>query len=155
MGPTWVLSATDGSHDGPMNLDIREYIERSALCAPVTAAPICSMIVFPCVVSCVYQTWQSSHMPQSHYVVVKWIVDIISYFSINCFDRCIIIIWWLHNIFRNTQYSILPVRSPLHKRTVMKSFDISVYLVAWAWFWTNCRVFGHSRRHDVQWRTHM
>ena len=25
MGPTWVLSAPDGPHDGPMNLAIRDY----------------------------------------------------------------------------------------------------------------------------------
>ena len=27
MGPTWVLSAPDGPHDGPMNLGIRDYIK--------------------------------------------------------------------------------------------------------------------------------
>ena len=26
MGPTWVLSAPDGPHDGPMNLAIRVYV---------------------------------------------------------------------------------------------------------------------------------
>ena len=27
MGPTWVLSAPDGPHSGPMNLAIRVYIQ--------------------------------------------------------------------------------------------------------------------------------
>ena len=27
MGPTWVLSAPDGPHDGPMNLAIRDSLE--------------------------------------------------------------------------------------------------------------------------------
>ena len=33
MGPTWVLSAPDGSHVGPMNLAIRVYID--PISAPV------------------------------------------------------------------------------------------------------------------------
>ena len=26
MGPTWVLSAPDGRHDGPMNLALRDFL---------------------------------------------------------------------------------------------------------------------------------
>ena len=44
MGPTWVLSAPDGPHDGPMNLAIREdmpiTIGTAVVCTEISAMPI-------------------------------------------------------------------------------------------------------------------
>ena len=44
MGPTWVLSAPDGPHDGPMNLDIRVYMQQGNNIAidQITLSMICN-----------------------------------------------------------------------------------------------------------------
>ena len=39
MGPTWVLSAPDGPHVGPMNLAIRKPWSNNACCLSYTAIP--------------------------------------------------------------------------------------------------------------------
>ena len=39
MGPTWVLSAPDGPHIGPMNLAVRDF----SICHSYSSVLICSM----------------------------------------------------------------------------------------------------------------
>ena len=61
MGPTWVLSAADGPHVGPMNLAIREVLSQEGWCSWSSACPTTSewsTISLPTKVHFILEVWQ-------------------------------------------------------------------------------------------------
>ena len=46
MGPTWVLSAPDGPHVGPMNLVIREHSVLNGLLQQQVLLPVCALVCY-------------------------------------------------------------------------------------------------------------
>ena len=71
MGPTWVLSAPDGPHVGPMNLPIRDIIWDESLCIyenAITFYPSFTHehVLFRCVL------WREVHQPDVVVPVDNW-----------------------------------------------------------------------------------
>ena len=76
MGPTWVLSAPDGPHVGPMNLAIRGVLETKCLCVLGVACILAwriihllYLLVLVYTMACVYQLSSLSNFFRKGYLI--------------------------------------------------------------------------------------